>query len=72
MSYFLRHMPYDLTHVNVNHYYDLQYWMNRFSVTEDKLREALKEVGPVTADIEEYLVQKRYYSLSGSSGSKSA
>jgi hypothetical protein len=50
--------PQDATRVNVNETYELQYWSERFNVTPDKLREAVVEVGPIAAAVEQYLKKR--------------
>lgn len=37
--------PQDRARVNVNEAHELKYWTREFGVTEDKLRQAVKEVG---------------------------
>jgi hypothetical protein len=51
--------PQDASKVNVNEDYELRYWTNRFNISEERLREAVKEVGPSVSAIEEYLKKGR-------------
>lgn len=37
--------PRDAKRVNVNEDYEVQYWTNRFSVSEQRLREAVNKIG---------------------------
>lgn len=55
MNHFPNYTPSDFTRVKVDHYYELQFWKQRFNASEEKLREALKEVGPVTVAVDQYL-----------------
>lgn len=47
--------PQDATRVNVNEDYELQYWSERFKITRDELRAAVKEAGPSVQAIEAFL-----------------
>jgi len=38
--------PQDRARVNVDQDYERQYWTKKFGVSEDELRNAVKEVGP--------------------------
>lgn len=51
--------PQDASKVNVNEDYELRYWTKRFNISEERLREAVKEVGPSVSAIEEYLKKGR-------------
>ncbi|RYD56421.1 MAG: DUF3606 domain-containing protein [Sphingobacteriales bacterium] len=52
--------PQDSTRVNVNEDYELRYWTMRFNVSADRLKEAVKEVGPSVRAIDEYLNDRTY------------
>jgi hypothetical protein len=41
----------DDTRINVNESYELQYWSEKFGVTRDELRDAVKAVGPMVSDV---------------------
>lgn len=47
--------PADATRVNVNEDYELHYWSHKFGVTADKLRDAVKKVGPMAEDVRKEL-----------------
>lgn len=41
--------------INVNQQHELNYWTKELGVTEERLREAVKAVGPMVADVRKYL-----------------
>jgi hypothetical protein len=43
--------PADAKRINVNEDYEVQYWTTELEVTEDKLRETVKKVGVMAADV---------------------
>lgn len=45
----------DRDRINVNEPYEVKYWCSQFGVTEQRLREAVKAVGPMVADVKRYL-----------------
>ncbi|PZP64261.1 DUF3606 domain-containing protein [Pseudoxanthomonas sp. X-1] len=45
----------DRDRINVNEDYELQYWTKTLGVSADKLREAVKAVGPTSAAVRKYL-----------------
>jgi hypothetical protein len=47
--------PQDSSKVNVNEPYEVNYWTERFNISEAKLNKAVKAVGPMVADIEKWL-----------------
>ena len=51
--------PQDRSRINPEQKHELQYWTNKFGVSEDKLREATKEVGNSAEKVEEYLKQNK-------------
>lgn len=51
--------PQDSTRVNINEEYELNYWTQRFNVSSEILKEAVKEVGLSVHKIDEYLNDKR-------------
>jgi len=55
MSDDLNKKPADATRVNVNETWELNYWSKKFGVTKEKLKEAVKTVGPYVADVKIYL-----------------
>ena len=38
---------------------DAQYWANKFGVTPDELREAVKKVGPMARDVSGYFFRAK-------------
>lgn len=47
--------PQDAARVNVNEDYEVTYWTKKFGVSADKLREAVKAVGPMADDVQKHL-----------------
>lgn len=47
--------PQDRSRINVNEAHELRYWTQALGVTEAKLREAVKAVGPSAAAVREHL-----------------
>lgn len=45
----------DDSQVNVNEAYEVQYWSEKFGVTADRLKQAVKAVGTQVKAVEEYL-----------------
>jgi hypothetical protein len=43
--------PADAERINVNEEYEVQYWTTELEVTEDKLRDTVKKVGVMAADV---------------------
>jgi hypothetical protein len=43
--------PADAKRTNVNEEYEVQYWTTELEVTEDKLRDTVKKVGVMAADV---------------------
>lgn len=50
----LRGKP-DRSRINVHEDYELRYWANKFSVTHDQLRAAVRVVGPMAHDVARHL-----------------
>lgn len=50
--------PADAARVNVNEDYEVRYWTKKWGVTEDELRAAVAEMGPMVADVEAMLKKK--------------
>jgi hypothetical protein len=48
----------DNVRINIKSKYERSYWMNTLCISENKLKEAVKEVGPLVKDIKEYLERK--------------
>ncbi|RZJ92687.1 MAG: DUF3606 domain-containing protein [Chryseobacterium sp.] len=44
--------------INVNESYELQYWSEKFKITEEELRQAVSEAGAMATDVETYLKKK--------------
>jgi hypothetical protein len=47
--------PADAQRINVNEDYEVQYWTRVLGVSEDKLRETVKQVGVMAADVRKAL-----------------
>lgn len=45
----------DRLRVNVDEKYEVQYWTNKWHVSEQQLRDAVAKVGPMAADVERAL-----------------
>jgi hypothetical protein len=45
----------DRTRINPDEQYEIQYWSERFGVTEKKLNEAIKVAGPMVANVRKQL-----------------
>lgn len=45
----------DRDRINVNEDYELQYWSEKFGVSRDRLKEAVKAAGTSVKDVQEYL-----------------
>jgi hypothetical protein len=50
--------PADRVRVNVNESYELTYWSEKFGVTHDQLKAAVKAAGVMATDVEAYLKKK--------------
>lgn len=49
----------DRSRINTNEDYELDYWTDKFGVSRDKIREAVKAVGNSADAVEEYLKNNR-------------
>lgn len=47
--------PQDASKVNVNETWELEYWSNKFGVTKERLKEAVKAVGTSAVAVQKYL-----------------
>lgn len=47
--------PQDAAKVNVNESWELDYWSKKFSVTKERLKEAVKAVGTSAISVQKYL-----------------
>jgi hypothetical protein len=45
----------DRDRINVHEEYELQYWSEKFNVSRDELKEAVKASGTSVKDVEQYL-----------------
>jgi hypothetical protein len=45
----------DRSRVNVNEPYEVEYWTKKFGCTPQELKDAVKAVGPMAADVEDEL-----------------
>jgi hypothetical protein len=48
----------DRSRINMNERYEVQYWKNKFGVSEDELRAAVDRVGSSVKDVERELKKK--------------
>ena len=48
----------DRDRINVNEDYELQHWSEKFGVSRDELKEAVKTAGTNAKDVEAYLKNK--------------
>ena len=48
----------DRDRINVNQDHELKHWSEKFRVSDEVLKEAVKAVGPMAKDVEEYLNDK--------------
>jgi hypothetical protein len=46
--------PADRSRVNVNESWEVRYWCKEFGCTEEQLREAVKAVGVMAADVRQH------------------
>lgn len=47
--------PQDRDRINVNESWELKYWSEKFGCSEQQLRDAVKKVGVMSADVEKEL-----------------
>jgi hypothetical protein len=47
--------PADRTRINVSEDYELRYWSEKFGVSHDELKAAVKKVGVMASDVEQAL-----------------
>ena len=47
--------PQDRSRISTEQKHEVQYWTNKFNVSEEKLREATKAVGNSAEKVEQYL-----------------
>ena len=50
--------PQDRTRININEKYEVDYWKNKFGVSEEELRAAVQRVGPSADAVEKDLKKK--------------
>lgn len=48
-------VPEDLTRININESYELQYWSKKFGCTTDELWDVINTAGVMVKDVAEYL-----------------
>lgn len=48
----------DRIRIAVNQPHELRYWCAEFGVTQARLREAVREVGPMVAAVKRYLISQ--------------
>jgi hypothetical protein len=47
--------PQDAQRVNVHQDHELRYWSDKFGVSAERLREAVKQVGPMVENVADFL-----------------
>ncbi len=47
--------PQDRARVNTTEQWELSYWTKQFGVTEQQLKDAVRAVGPMVADVQKHL-----------------
>ncbi|MDM1556117.1 DUF3606 domain-containing protein [Chryseobacterium indologenes] len=47
--------PQDASKINVNEYWELEYWSKELGVTKEQLKEAVRAVGTSVAAVKRYL-----------------
>ena len=47
--------PQDATRINVHESWELKYWTEELGVTEQELRDAVQQVGPMAKDVRKHL-----------------
>jgi hypothetical protein len=51
--------PQDPNKININETWEVTYWTKTLGVTEQKLREAVKAVGPMVTAVKKWLADNR-------------
>jgi hypothetical protein len=49
----------DRQRINVNQDHELRHWSHKFGVSEDELRRAVREVGPMAEAVEKHLGDRK-------------
>ena len=47
--------PQDAARINVHESWELEYWTEELGVTEQELRDAVQQVGPMSKDVRKHL-----------------
>lgn len=50
-----RRQPEDPKRININEAWELDYWSSSLNVSKDRLKQAVKAVGPMVADVRAWL-----------------
>lgn len=45
----------DRARINVNQPHEVSYWSRKLGITEDELRSAVRQAGPMVADVQRHL-----------------
>jgi hypothetical protein len=48
----------DRLRINVHQFYERRDWANKLGITQARLREAVKEVGPMVSAVKAYLIKR--------------
>jgi hypothetical protein len=51
--------PQDSHRVNVSQEHEIRYWTETFGVSAERLREAVQQVGPMVADVADFLAAEK-------------
>jgi hypothetical protein len=49
----------DNARINVNQDHELRHWSEKFKVTPERLKEAVRQVGPMAKDVEQHLTSNK-------------
>ncbi|NEU10144.1 DUF3606 domain-containing protein [Flavihumibacter sp. R14] len=49
----------DRDRINVNQDHELKHWSEKYGVSHEELKQAVKAVGPMAKDVEEYLKKSK-------------
>ena len=50
-----RRQPEDPKKININQPWEIAWWTSQLKITEEKLKQAVKAVGPIVTDVKEWL-----------------
>ena len=47
--------PADRTRINIHEYWEVKYWADKWNITHEQLKDAVRTVGPMARDVAAYL-----------------